>query len=85
MSSQQVPTSQNLPTTNNNSSAMTSPKSSSNSKEKFMKQHLALMLHAKKCMKRDEESENQRESKNEVRLKTIRFLNSNCNFINLIV
>ena len=67
MSSQQVPTSQNLPTTNNNSSAMTSPKSSSTSKEKFMKQHLVLMLHAKKCIKRDEEGENRRESKVEVR------------------
>ena len=45
---------------------MTSPKSSSTSKENFMKHHLVLMLHGKKCMKRDEERENRRESKIEV-------------------
>ena len=67
MSSQQVPTSQTLRTTNHSSSAMAPPKSSSNSKEKFMKQHLLLMLHAKNCMKRDEERENRQESKIEVR------------------
>ena len=61
---------QQLPTNRNSSTVQA--KTSSNpillntpyiAKEKFMKQHLMLLLHAKKCMERSEERENRNEGK----------------------
>ena len=55
---QQLPNDRNSSTDEaNNSSNSTSQNKPSIVKEKFMKQHLMLLVHAKKCMERNEERE----------------------------
>ena len=61
---QQLPNDRNLSTDQaTNSSNPTSPNNPKIDKEKIMKQHLMLLLHAKKCMERNEEREIRNEGK----------------------
>ena len=61
---QQLPNDRNSSTDEaNNSSNPTSQNKPNIVKEKFMKQHLMLLVHAKKCMERSEEREIRNEDK----------------------
>ena len=61
---QQLTNDRNLSTDQSNTSSNpTSPNNPNIVKEKFMKQHLMLLLHAKKCMERSEEREIRNEGK----------------------